>query len=256
MSEDCKKKYIIKVNNLLSKGEKGDAGEDGADGASISLPITTDDVTYNGDSLTDIISQILYIALQITGFSASPSNYEKGQTLTSVSLTWSYNKSIESQIITGTNVVSPSLLIGDRNKIVVLSSITINTIITLTADDETSDLIPVKIATVTLTFLNKLYWGIETIPGVVNSAFVLALGSNELKADKVKSFSINAITNNYIFFALPVAYGVPSFLTNGFNGGFQLESTISLTNASGYTEDYSVYRTTNHSLGLTFVDVE
>lgn len=256
MSDSCKKKWIVKVDNLLSKGEKGDKGDPG-EGAELILPLSSDDVLYETTSqtLTDVIDSLLYTALVITGFSASPSTYEKGQTLTSVSLSWSFNKTIQSQTITGTNVISPTLLVGDRNKIVSLNNITTNTTITLTADDVTSDAIAAKTSALTLQFLNKIYWGKGAIPGVLNSAFILALSNSELRSNRLKSFTITANTNEYIFFALPVAYGVPSFKTNGFNGGFQLEGTITFTNASGWAESYNVYRSTNHTLGTTFVEV-
>jgi len=250
-----KKKWIIKYDPLAGTGATGPQGPQGPPG-SVDLPLSSDDVDYNGQTLTEVLDELLYTPLTINSFSANPSTYEKGQVLTSVALLWTYNKAVESQTITGTDVVSPSLLVGDRNKVVTLSNVAVNTVITLTADDVVADDNAAITRTVTLQFLNKLYWGKGVIPGAVNSAFILALSNSELKSSRTKSFSIDASTGEYIWFALPEAYGLPSFLTNGFNGGFQLHSTISLTNASGHTENYRVYRTTNHSLGLTFVDVE
>jgi hypothetical protein len=49
--------------------------------------------------------------------------------------------------------------------------------------------------------------------------------------------------------------GTRSFKVGGFDGGFTLYDTISFTNASGYTEEYYVYRSDNAGLGQTSVTV-
>src|SRR5687767_2272265 len=153
--DSCKKRFIIKTNIAFSKGDKGDQGPAGPPGAGADLPLSSDDVEYNGETLTDILNELLYIALTINSFAASPTTFEKGTVLTSASFSWSYNKSVESQSISGTNVVSPVLAVGDRNKVVSLNNITTDTVVTLTADDETSDAIAAKTRTTTLQFLNK-----------------------------------------------------------------------------------------------------
>jgi hypothetical protein len=134
-----------------------------------------------------------------------------------------------------------------------LSNITINTAITLTADDILADANVAKTSILNLSFLNKIYYG-KAVVGTVNSAFVLAL-TGELKSNRTKSFSLTTGASEYIWFASPVAYGLPSFKTNGFNGGFDLNTTFSFTNASGHAESYYVFRSTNENLGLTAVDV-
>jgi len=252
--DDCKKRFVIKVDPFLSKGEKGDKGDPGA-GVELSLPLSSDDVEYNGETLTDVLDGLLYEDLTINSFVGSPSTYEKGQVLTSVACTWTYNKAIETQTITGVDVTPPTLIAADRNKTVVLVNISVTTILTLTADDDTSDAIAAKTRTVTLNFYNKIHFGKAVIPGAVNDAFVLSL-QGELKANRLKEFNVTTGANEYIWFACPSAYGAASFKTNGFNGGLDLLSTFNHTNASGHTEEYSVYRSTNHNLGLTFVEVE
>jgi hypothetical protein len=250
--EECSKKFVIKPSTSLTKGDKGDKGDPGLD-ATFSFPISTDNVDYRGSVLTDVIDDLLYLALSIIGFSAAPSVFEKGQVLTSIQLSWSYNKAVDAQSITGTNVVPPTLLVSDRTKLVTLSSVASDTVITLTADDVSSDANPAKQAQLTLSFLNKLYYG-KHVTGTIDSAFVLAL-TGELKSNKTKSFTANTGAGEYIWFACPVAYGFPSFKTNGFDGGFNAPTTISLTNASTHVEDYYVFRSTNENLGVTNVDV-
>ncbi len=249
--ENCKKRYIVKPDIALTKGDKGDPGQDGED-ASFLLPLSTDDIDYRGDILTDILDGLLYVALEILSFSAAVTVYEKGQILNSIQLSWSFNKAIDDQTITGTNVVSPTLIISDRTKLVTLISVSIDTTITLTADDISSDGNAAKTAQVTLSFLNKLYYGKKVI-GTINSAFVLSL-TGELKANRTKNFTVNTGSGEYIWIAYPTAYGLGTFKTNGFDGGFNSPTTISLTNASGYIEDYYVFRSTNENLGSTVVE--
>lgn len=254
MSTTCKKRFVIKADPFLTKGEKGDKGDPG-EGAALELPLSSDDVEYNGSSLTEVLDGLLYEDLVISSFVLSPSVYEKGQVLTSVAATWAFNKAIEVQTITGVNVTPPTLLVGDRSKTVVLVNIAADTVLTLTADDETSDAIPAKTRNASLLFYNKLYYGKATIPGAINDAFLLSL-QGELKSNRLKEFNLTTGLNEYIWFAVPTAYGNPSFKTNGFNGGLDLVHTFNHTNASGHSEEYKVYRSTNHNLGLTFVEVE
>lgn len=251
--EQWKRRYILKVDASLSKGDKGDKGDPGDEGSgSIDLPLSSDDVDYRGDTLTDVLDNLLYVPLQIQAFTALPSVYEKGQTITSIQFAWTLNKAIESQSITGSNITSPTLLISDRAKLVT-TNLTSTTIVTLTADDIDSDSNVPKTRTLTIEFLNKIYYG-KSIIGTINNAFILAL-TGELKNNRTKSFNLTTGLNEYIWFASPVAYGIPSFKTNGFDGGLELITTLSFTNASGHTENYYVYRSTNHNLGLTNVDV-
>lgn len=253
MSTECKKKFVIVVDPSLSKGEKGDPGENGQN-ASFLLPLSTDDVDYRGSVLTDILDGLLYLALEITSFVATPQQYEKGQVLVTVFLNWVFNKNVESQAITGTNVVPPVLLDSDRNANVTLNNISTDTVITLTADDIDADSNPPQTATLTLQFLNKIYYGKAIYPGAINSAFLISL-TKELKSDRIKSFVVSTGVNEYIWFCIPTAYNAASFISNGFSGGFQLEATISHTNESGHTEDYYVYRSVNTNLGSTSVEV-
>ncbi len=254
MSCDCKE-IIIKVNPLTGKGDKGDQGIQGVPGDPTTiLPISTDDILFHGQVLTPILDELFYVPLVISSFIASPSTYEKGIILTSQAVSWVFNKSIQSQVITGVNVVSPSLLLGDRAVVLTLTNISIDTIITLTVDDILLDTHSPKIATTTIKFLNKLYYG-KALIGTLNSAFLLALSTQPLSSVRQVSFNSNTGLNEYIWFACPTAYGTASFKTNGFNGGFTYQSTISFTNASGHTESYDIYRSDNHNLGLTAVDV-
>lgn len=247
-----KHRYVLIPDVFTVKGPKGDKGDKGDSGA-LALPLSSDDVRYRGNVLTGVLDELLYVPLSISYFTTGSTQFEKGQVLTGIQLSWQYNKTVQLQTITGTGVVSPSLLVGDRTKFVTLSSVITDTTITLTADDISSDAIAAKTAQINLKFLNKIYFGKRTA-GTINDAFVLSLPS-QLQSNRIKTFSVTTGVNEYIYFAVPAAYGAATFKANGFSGGFDLVSTFNFTNASGHTESYNVYQSTYDNLGLTFVEV-
>ena len=60
-----------------------------------------------------------------------------------------------------------------------------------------------------------------------------------------------------MLFAYPTREGTATFTDNDSGFAFAMESpeTVSVTNASGYTENYYVYRSTNPNLGAVNVEV-
>lgn len=246
------KQYVIVPDSGVSRGPAGPTGPQGPPGAagSVTLPLSSDNVVYNALTLTQALDQLFYVPLVISSFTASPSTYEKGIVLTSIQLSWSYNKTVQAQAITGTGVVPPTLLLTDRSKVCTLSSLSSNFTIILTTDDVTGDSNPPKVSNINVQFLNKIYYGKAAIPGTIDSSFILSLQSN-LQATRNISFNLSTIATEYIWFASPVAYGTPNFSANGFSGGFSLITTLSFTNASGWVESYYVYRSVNDNLGST-----
>lgn len=247
--ELIKKRYLLKQPPNLQQipGPQGPPGPSGI----LDLPLSTDDVDYRGEVLTDVLDDILYVALDITSFFSTPAIFEKGVVLTSLPLTWAYNKSIVSQSMASSAFASPPALISsERSKTVPINNATTGFIITLTGNDgvnNNSELAAVQ-------FQNKVYWGGAIVPGVLNSAFILAL-QNEFSLYRQKQFTVNLGASTYAWFAYPASFGAATFKTNGFNGGFDAPTTVSFTNASGFTEDYLVYRSTNSNLGSTDVQV-
>jgi hypothetical protein len=253
---ECKKRFIIKANPLTQVGPTGPMGPAGPPGdAGIELPLSSDDVVYGEQTLTEVLDDLLYQALTINSFGGATTTYERGQVLTSLGVTWTYNKAIQTQTITGTGVTSPTLTVADRSKTLTLASISSDTTITLTADDDVTDARAAKTATMTLRWYDGVFWGVGAIPSPYNSAFILGLSNKNLRSSRQGSFSMNVGASQYGFIAMPVSMGAASFKTNGFNGGLSLEATISFTNAYGAVVDYNIYRTVNHSLGLTAFEI-
>ena len=109
--------------------------------------------------------------------------------------------------------------------------------------------------TETVYFYNNRFWGISSKASSYTEADIEGLADSELSNSKGKVFTVNAGVGEYIIYSYPSRLGTVIFYVGGFEGGFESPETVSVTNTSGYTEDYYVYRSTNSGLGSTEVTV-
>lgn len=108
-------------------------------------------------------------------------------------------------------------------------------------------------ATCQIIWCQKNYWGVSAAPANT-AAFIQALASSALNTVRNESFSVTASGSNKIYAAFPDRYGTPTFSVGGFAGGFVTRATgISVTNAQGFTEGYSLFESTLAGLGATTV---
>lgn len=243
--EDTAKVFDFTFHNI--KGDKGDPGATEATGVSYDK----NDQTNVGGALDDIykrLDDIQYEPIAVTSMSVSPSQAEKGSTVTSVTVSWNVNKDPKSATLND-EPVEPA----DRSKTFSDLSLKQNTTYTYKATDE-RDATAQRSAT--LSFLDKRYWGVGTVtePDQVDSAFVLGLSGSELSSSKTKTFTVNAGAGQYIYYAIPASFGTPVFYVGGFEGGFDVINSFEFTNASGYKTNYNVWKSTNANLGSTTVE--
>lgn len=107
-------------------------------------------------------------------------------------------------------------------------------------------------SSVTATFRNRIRWGVSTKASGYTSSDVVGLSGSTLSNSQVQSQNINATSGQYLIFAFPSSYTsihATGFLFNTVSCPFQAFETVSVTNASGFTENYKVYRSTNTALG-------
>jgi hypothetical protein len=77
-----------------------------------------------------------------------------------------------------------------------------------------------------------------------------------LQNSKTYTFSINAGSGEYVYYAYPSRLGTATFTVGGFANGFStIPSTLSVTNSNGYSENYYIYRSSNANLGSNTVVV-
>jgi len=107
--------------------------------------------------------------------------------------------------------------------------------------------------TITYYFYNRRFWGVSSVASGYTEADIEGLANNELSNSKTKTFTVSPGSGEYIIFSYPKRLGTVTFYVGGFEGGLQAPETVSVTNASGYTEDYYIYRSTNSNLGSTTV---
>lgn len=200
------------------------------------------------DALNELNRDLQYIPIEILAFSNNIGVAEKGSTLNELTLKWQLNKDPETILMNG----------QVRADLKTLRSLTLKDM-ALTADktfmlqvrDEKG-----KTArkNTSVAFQNGVYYGVSEIPEEVNNTFILSL-SRSLQGSRTKTFSTTSTEGQYVWYAFPSRYGTPVFNVGGFDGGFTKTASISFTNASGYTEEYAVYRSDNSNLGTKTIKV-
>lgn len=197
------------------------------------------------------------LSLKSSSPSVSGGKLEKGQSLTRIQFDWSFTKApVDGASLTDYGTLPRGQASGAATIFYDDTPVASNKTWTLSGTEEQVEGRTQATATKTYTlqFLNGVYYGAKA-DGAVDSAFILTGLTKTLSASRVGSFTANAAAGQYIWYILPKSIGGCSFKVGGFDGGFALVGTVSFTNASGYTEDYYVYRSDNAGLGLTTVTV-
>ena len=190
-----------------------------------------------------------YVPIAITSFTNNKNTVEMGTKITDVILNWALNKDPKEMMIDSESITP----LTTRSKTYSGQNITTNKTYTLKVTDE-KDATATK--TTSITFVNGVYWGAKAAPsGAYDSAFILGL-TKGLQGSKGKTFTVDAAAGQHIFYALPTRYGACTFNVGGFDGGFTKVSNIQFTNASGYKENYDIYKSVNAGLGNTTVTVK
>lgn len=196
-------------------------------------------VTEINAQIADILRRLdtlEYKAISIQSFTASPATIERGSNAT-VNLTWSLNKTATTQTINGSAVQGTSM---QATNISETTSFRLEV-----SDGETS-----ATKTATVTAANQIYYGAAADFSTVTSL------TKVLSDNKKRTITVNAGQGQYIIYAYPARLGDVTFFVDSWEGGFEPAVEQSITNASGYTETYKLYRSTNANLGETTVEIK
>lgn len=103
---------------------------------------------------------------------------------------------------------------------------------------------------ITFSPLPKKYWGVSsTFPPSSATIITATGGGSEYATSKDKNnFTITVTgTNLYVYYAYPASFGsLTSIIVSGLESfGAFTQSTVSVTNAQGYTQNYYVYTSNN-----------
>ena len=181
-------------------------------------------------NVQEALDQLLYITPTITSFVNSVGTVEMGSTVTAVSLSWAYNKTMVSASLTDAGNISPAIFSYNFASL----SVTSNKIYVLDASDGTNT----ANASTAINFSYKRYWG--TYPSsYISSGSILGL-SQEFASTRNQSKTVDG-NGEYIFFIYPTIWGSGTFSVNGLLSTAWNQTIQSFTNAQGYTALYNIY---------------
>lgn len=230
-----------------------------SDGVIVSDPVEikvepSEDVSDRVAELEKNMADLLYTPISITSFSHNAGTRELGSKLDAVTLSWKINKTPTALTLKPPSGATPSL---SAEGSVALSGLglTSTTTWTLTATDD-RDAIATKTATVT--FCNRVCYGVAAAPDTIDSDFVMSLATKNLATSRTNSgVKYNAGEGQYLWYCVPTRLGQCAFtdVETGLGAGLALAATISVTNASGYSENYYVYKSDYAGLGSLTVKV-
>ncbi|MEO5889743.1 MAG: hypothetical protein ABIQ31_05785 [Ferruginibacter sp.] len=185
------------------------------------------------------------------------------QTLNYTASRQSATATLASIVVAGTTKTftqpsQPGTVSGTQAVTVTTNTTTTYSNVVTTTDGKTAT------AATTYSFSPKRYWMYSTGSPPSSADIVAAAGgSSELTATKIKSVQFAVVvtgTNKYVSYAYPSSYGaLSSIIISGLEsiGAFDL-TTVSVTNASGFTQNYYVYTTQNvfNNTTITFNSVQ
>ena len=196
--------------------------------------------------ILETLESILYVAPDITNFTITPSVVEIGTTVTDITLNWNLNKTFTSlSINNGVGSITPSLLTLALSSL----SLTANTTYTITGGDGTNT----DSASTALNFRSRRWWGTSALD-TFTGADILDLQNNELATNRQQTRTING-GGDYIWFAFPTSFGIPTYVVNGLPNTAFTRTTVSHTNESGNTQDYYVIRTNTVQNGTLTIQI-
>ena len=214
---------------------------------------TADNVEYtnadypsytNVDLALDALFSKVYYVKPTCSLSASKAGgtFEMGTTITApITFTWTTNKAITSQTLTGCTLTDASVRTAIYN-----TNVTADKSFTLSVSDGENS----ASSSISYKFLNKVYYGSASEQDSYDSDFILGLANNKFATSIKGSYPITVESGQFGYIACPKSFNAPSecyiggFLTTLENAG-----EISFTNASGGVAIYTILRTGKSGLG-------
>lgn len=219
---------------------------------------TADSITYDNpnfvqydtvDTALDALFAKVYYVKPTCSLSADKrgGTFEMGTVISApITFTWTTNKDITSQTLTGCTLADASVRTATYN-----TNVASNKTFTLSVSDGENS----ASSSVSYSFLNKVFWG-SASTGIYNSAFINALSNKKLASAIKGTYSFNIASGEYGFWAVPSNMTISSVWIGGFEVTVDDLGIVSYTNAQGYTRDYRIYKTGKSGLGAISAEIK
>ena len=244
-------KPILKIHNgtnwITVSGSGSETGVSTADSITYDNP---NFVQYDTvDTALDALFAKVYYVKPTCSLSADKrgGTFEMGTVISApITFTWTINKDITSQTLTGCTLADANVRTATYN-----TNVTSNKTFTLSVSDGEN----FASSSVSYKFLNNVFWG-SASTGIYNSAFINALSNKKLASAVKGTYSFNIASGEYGFWAVPSNMTISSVWIGGFEVTVDDLGTVSYTNAQGYTRDYKLYKTGKSGLGSISAEIK
>ena len=219
---------------------------------------TAEDITYNNpnyvqydtvDTALDALFAKVYYVKPTCSLSADKrgGTFEMGTVISApITFTWTTNKDITSQTLTGCTLADANVRTATYN-----TNVASNKSFTLSVSDGENS----ASSSVSYSFLNNVFWG-SASTGIYNSTFINALSNKKLASAIKGTYSFNIASGEYGFWAVPSNMSISTVWIGGFEVTVDDLGIVSYTNAQGYTRDYRIYKTGKSGLGSITAEIK
>ena len=198
-------------------------------------------------ALDQLFADVYYVTPEITSFTTTPGTLtvEIGSTIDQIDFEWAVNKEMTEITLTDCVIADATVTTASYT-----TPLTADKTFTLTATDgkETAT------STKSVKFLPYVYYGKALAPdtdagAAYDDIYLLELPSKALKSALKGDYTMTLGVDEYGYIAAPTSFGTPVVKIGGFETELDLVATFEHTNASGYAQEYNVFRTGNSNLG-------
>ena len=205
------------------------------------------DITNVKLALDQLFADVYYVTPEITSFTTTPGTLtvEIGSTIDQIDFEWVVNKEMTEITLTDCTIADATVTTASYT-----TPLTADKTFTLTATDGKETATAKK----EVKFLPYVYYGKSLAPdtdagAAYDDAYLLALPSKALKSSIKGDYIMTLGVDEYGYIAAPTSFGTPVVKIGGFETELDLVTTFEHTNASGYAQEYNVFRTGNSNLG-------
>ena len=244
-------KPVLKIHNGTNWISVSGSGSE--TGVSTADSITYDNPNFVQYDTVDTALNALFAKVYYVKPTCSLSADKKGGTFemgtvisAPITFTWTTNKDITSQTLTGCTLADASVRTATYN-----TNVASNKTFTLSVSDGENS----ASSSVSYKFLNNVFWG-SASTGIYNSAFINALSNKKLASAIKGTYSFNIASGEYGFWAVPSNMTISSVWIGGFEVTVDDLGIVSYTNAQGYTRDYRIYKTGKSGLGAISAEIK